>query len=55
MLGYIVDRQRVEAVVQHEHSLTGLSRDDLMVLVEEGREAKRQREALMLEGEAREL
>ena len=37
------------------HSLAGLSRDDLMVLVEEGREAKRQREVLMLEGEAREI
>jgi len=48
--------QEVDVGLGHRsHSLAGLSRDDLMVLVEEGREAKRQREVLMLEGEAREI
>ena len=48
--------QEVDVGLGHRsHSLAGLSRDDLMVLVEEGREAKRQREVLMLEGEAIEI
>ena len=55
VLGYVVDRQRVEALVEHQHTLQGLSKADLMVLVVEGRAAKAEREALMLEGEAREL
>ena len=53
VLGYVVDRQRVEALVEHKHTLQGLSKADLMVLVVEGRAAKAEREALMLEGEAR--
>jgi len=38
----------------HSFSLEGVNREDLVVLVEEGRAAKAEREALMLEGEARE-
>ena len=55
VLGYIVDRQRVEGLVEHEHSFGELSKADLMVLVEEGRAARAEREGRMLEGEAREL
>ena len=36
----------------HSFSLEGVNREDLVVLVEEGRAAKAEREALMLEGEA---
>jgi hypothetical protein len=55
ILGLVVDRSRVEALVEHQHTLKGLSKADLMVLVEEGRAAKAEREGRMLEGEAREV
>jgi hypothetical protein len=52
IMGLVVDRSRVEALVQHEHSLTGLSKDDLLILVEEGRIAKAERLGLMVDSGA---
>ena len=52
ILGLMVDRHRVEALVSHQHVFEGLTKSDLLVLVEEGR-AKRLEREQAIEGTAR--
>ena len=51
ILGLMVDRHRVEALVSHQHVFEGLTKSDLLVLVEEGR-AKRLEREQAIEGTA---
>ena len=52
ILGLMVDRHRVEALVSHQQVFEGLTKSDLLVLVDEGRQAKAIREGQAIEGES---